>query len=353
MKVVSLSYQRSGPGMQSYLLAKALNAFNGWEAVDISVADCYIKQPYTYGLWDLAEDQPKEVEEWITSADVFVIHNFDPHFEDIGPRGDRWRPTYPVVIPGYKELRIPLRRDNCVIKLHGTDCRVYGGFIHGYEYRHGHLFVGSPDPQLWSNAKCVSWIPPMMDKTEMDKAVQEYDLREDPDLKDPNDIQLHKEHGAIVVNHCATQRKTKGTSVLTDAIALLRERGVQAYADIVQGTTWAESLWHQSVCDVYFDQLGYYGCYGVSAIQALLLGKPVICELSPLVKSWLSGKSEYNPFMTFNEAVDAESIALQIQEGHKGEGGYPIHRKTFAEHVHGLGTVGEQWRWLLEGVCRK
>jgi len=234
-----------------------------------------------------------------------------------------------------------------VIKLHGTDCRVYGGFIHGYEYRHGQLFVGSPDPQLWGNAKCVQWIPPMMDRGEMDAAIDS--VMSEP----PHIVQAKKREGKIVVNHCATQRTTKGTSVLTDAIALLRKRKVEAYADIVQGKSWAESLWHQSVCDVYFDQLGYYGCYGVSAIQALLLGKPVICELSPLVKSWLSGKSEYNPFMTFNEAVDAESIALQVQEGHKGEGGYPIHRKTFAEHVHGLGTVGQQWRYLLEGVCRK
>jgi hypothetical protein len=346
--------------MQSYLLAKALDAIDGWDAVDISVEDCYIQQPYTIGLWEFNEQGDNkegmcaaDVHEIIDSADVFVIHNFDPRYEDLGPHGDKWRPTYELTIPGYKVLKIPLRRDNCVIKLHGTDTRVYAGFIHGYEYRHGHTFVGSPDPQLWGNAKCVQWIPPMMDRGEMQTALDEWKGLKREELE--GYAKLIGEKKPIVVNHCATQRKTKHTEVLTEAMGLLRERGVKAYADIVQGVTWAESLWHQSVCDVYFDQVGYYGYPGISAIQALLLGKPVIVELSPLVKSWLAGFEGLvegtggPPFIDIN---GVEGVANAIEHYNYAEWA-PERRREWAERVHGLSTVGEQWRWLIEGVSRR
>ena len=136
MKVVSISHQRSGPACQSYLIVEALKRL-GVDAVDINVADCYVKGPYQYGMWDLQPGQDKEIEDHVKSADLFLLHNFDPRVELWGPAEDRWRPTYPLLIPGYKELRIPLNRRNVVWKLHGTDAVKHGGYIHGYEHRHG------------------------------------------------------------------------------------------------------------------------------------------------------------------------------------------------------------------------
>ena len=337
MRVVSIS--ESDPACQSYLLAKAL-ARRGWDAVDVRMNSNYLGYPSTFSLDSLSLEDAARLRRELEEADFYVVHGYDPAL--LSP--PYVQPRLRVYLSKDDHVDVRLRPGNHVFKLHGTDAVTYGRLIRRHVERHGSLFVGSPDPRIWRSAPCIQWIPPMMDKALMNEVMNEHD-----ELY-VKDLEIRKEEqGSIWVNHCATDRRTKRTDVLSEAAGILREKGVKVYVDIVQGATWAESLWHQSVCDVYFDQV-FAGMYGVSAVQALMLGKPVIVGLNGYVKSWLYGRGAL--FVTAN---DAETVANQIHAVTEDliVDTYARKAKEWAERVHGLATVGEQWRHVIEEAARR
>lgn len=343
MKVVSISAMPGGPACQSYLLSEYLKSCNGYDAVDIAFADPrqdYLKYPCTINTFNCDEETEKTVIDWLDSADIFIVHNFDPRVVS----GDPWRPTLPLKLHK-NTYGVPLRRGNVIWKLHGSDAVRYALSVHGYEHRHGQLMVGSPDPRIWASAKCVNWIPPMMDPKLMIKVRDEYWKAGDSVCTPTHDLPPSGEK--VVINHAATARRKKGSNVLTEAMQHLDKE--KYYADITQGASWGESLWHKHVCDVYFDQV-YAGMYGVSAIEALMLGKPVICYLSPLVKSWLIGKYVKEcVYYPFEEASNAAEVAERIEHISNFQPRSSVYVE-WAEKIHGVETVGEQWRHLIEGM---
>lgn len=346
MKVVSISAMPGGPACQSFLLSEYLKGCSGYDAVDIAFADPrqdYLKYPCTLNTYNCDEDTEKTVIDWLDGADIFIIHNFDPRVVS----GDPWRPTLPLKLHK-NTYGIPLRRGNVIWKLHGSDAVRYALSVHGFEHRHGQLMVGSPDPRIWTNAKCVNWIPPMMDPEVMNMELESWKEENGKDAGE-NYLSVIREGGKFIINHSATARRKKGSNILTEAMQHLDK--AKYYADITQGASWGGSLWHKSICDVYFDQV-YAGFYGVSAVEALMLGKPVIVHLSSLVKSWLRGLTDWYPFIeTASVTNPAQMLANRIQMSKDYQNDeYKISAQEWAKKFHGSATVGEQWRHLIEGM---
>lgn len=80
------------------------------------------------------------------------------------------------------------------------------------------------------------------------------------------------------VVHAPNHRHFKGTDHLTAAIATLRARGVPIELDLVEGLTNDQALARYRAADVVFDQC-LIGFHGLFALEAMALGKPVLCFL--------------------------------------------------------------------------
>jgi glycosyltransferase involved in cell wall biosynthesis len=78
-----------------------------------------------------------------------------------------------------------------------------------------------------------------------------------------------------VVLHAPSSRKRKGTEYVVAACA-----GLDVELDIVEGLTHDEARRHYERADIVVDQLNA-GWYGIFALEAMALGKPVLSYLRP------------------------------------------------------------------------
>lgn len=81
-----------------------------------------------------------------------------------------------------------------------------------------------------------------------------------------------------VVAHAPTDRDVKGTSHVIEAVEALRAEGIAVRLDLVEGVPHAAALGRLAAADVVVDQL-VLGWYGGVAVEAMALGRPVICRI--------------------------------------------------------------------------
>jgi glycosyltransferase involved in cell wall biosynthesis len=84
-----------------------------------------------------------------------------------------------------------------------------------------------------------------------------------------------EERARPIVLHAPSSRRRKGTELVVDAC-----QGLDVELDIVEGLQHAEARRHYERADIVVDQLNA-GWYGIFAIEAMALAKPVLSYLHP------------------------------------------------------------------------
>jgi hypothetical protein len=97
-------------------------------------------------------------------------------------------------------------------------------------------------------------------------------------IERPNDDPGTVSGGSPTIVHAPNHRWLKGTDDLQRALAWLEEGGFHATLDLVEKTPRADALARYARADIVADQFRL-GSYGVFALEALSLGKPVLCYL--------------------------------------------------------------------------
>ena len=88
-----------------------------------------------------------------------------------------------------------------------------------------------------------------------------------------------KEPGETLrVAHAPSKRAVKGTDDVIAAVEALRARGAPVELDLIEGVPHREARRRYAEADVIVDQLRI-GWYGMFAIEAMALGKPVVVHL--------------------------------------------------------------------------
>jgi glycosyltransferase involved in cell wall biosynthesis len=89
------------------------------------------------------------------------------------------------------------------------------------------------------------------------------------------------------VVHAPTNRLIKGTRHVEAAFDALRERFPSVEFITVEGLPWSKLVETLATADVVVDQV-FMGWYGVVAVEAMALGKPVLCYIRPEFESRMS-----------------------------------------------------------------
>ncbi|MGD9615078.1 MAG: glycosyltransferase [Alphaproteobacteria bacterium] len=95
-----------------------------------------------------------------------------------------------------------------------------------------------------------------------------------------------RQGGPIRIAHAPTHFGAKGTRFVLAAVARLRAEGVEFEFDLIQGASHEEAMDRIARCDLFIDQL-LAGWYGGAAVEAMLLGKPVIAYIRDSDCVWL------------------------------------------------------------------
>lgn len=147
----------------------------------------------------------------------------------------------------------------------------------------------------------------------------------------------------VVVVHSPTDPVVKGTSAVLSAVETLQRRGLPFEFVLVQNTPRAEALRILRDADIFLDQF-VLGAYGMASIEAMSLGKPVVCYIKPsLVR-------EYPPDLPIVNATQerlAETLEQLIVDGDLryklGQQG-----RAFVEKFHDARAAAEQMKTLYE-----
>jgi len=97
-------------------------------------------------------------------------------------------------------------------------------------------------------------------------------------LPPPADRRAPAPDSPLTIAHSPNHGEFKGTRLLVDAVASLRDEGVPVRLDLVSGVANREVLERFQRADVVADQF-INGYHGYTALEAMALGKPVLCYL--------------------------------------------------------------------------
>jgi hypothetical protein len=97
---------------------------------------------------------------------------------------------------------------------------------------------------------------------------------------DPRSVQPTPlpEHEEMIVAHAPSDRKQKGSDRITEAVEALRGEGVPIRLDLIEGVPREEALERTARADIVVDQINI-GWYGGYAVEAMALGRPVLCYI--------------------------------------------------------------------------
>jgi glycosyltransferase involved in cell wall biosynthesis len=84
--------------------------------------------------------------------------------------------------------------------------------------------------------------------------------------------------GELTIVHAPSHRGAKGTEAVLAAIEQVRARGIAMQLDLVEGVKREEALARSARADIAIDQVRI-GWYGGFSVEAMALGKPVLCYI--------------------------------------------------------------------------
>jgi len=146
------------------------------------------------------------------------------------------------------------------------------------------------------------------------------------------------------VCHAPTDRKSKGTDAVIQAVDTLADAGYDITLDLVEGVTRSEVLDRFAAADVVVDQLNL-GWYGLVSIEAMALGKPVCV--------YLNRELEPDNFQSPLVNVDHETLAdelAQLLENPDRRRRLAHRGREFVERTHDPEMVAQQVSAVYERI---
>jgi glycosyltransferase involved in cell wall biosynthesis len=150
-----------------------------------------------------------------------------------------------------------------------------------------------------------------------------------------------------VVVHSPSTIAAKGTPIVRAAIATLREQGVPLEYVEVHDVTHAEATARYRRADLVIDQM-CTGSHGVFAVEAMSLGKPVVCYLLPDLVERFPADLPLIPATPDTLAeVLAEWLAPSAPRAARGRAG-----RAYAEREHDVRVVARRLLDVYESLPR-
>lgn len=144
---------------------------------------------------------------------------------------------------------------------------------------------------------------------------------------------MRKRKGKIKIMHAPTHRGNKGTKYIIGAIDRLIEEGYPVEKMLVENVSHSRLKEMYKECDIFVDQI-MGGWYGTAAIEAMALGRPVVCSIY----------KEFSDYVDYGEQVpmihaDPDTIYDELKKLVKDREVLPAIGKRgreFAENVHDI-----------------
>lgn len=189
---------------------------------------------------------------------------------------------------GMDSMLWKILRKRLILHHHGSELRFKGEKYICSKFA-DIILVSTPDLLEWSPDGI--WLPNPID-------TKKYEFIE------PN-FQPHK----LKILHAPSSRKTKGTEFVIQAIDKLKKDGYNIEFVLLENVSHEEVLKQIHLSDIIVDQL-ILGWYGMFSIEAMCMGKPVLCYIK---KDLISKHCQNLPILNTSSEVVYENLAKLIE----------------------------------------
>lgn len=129
------------------------------------------------------------------------------------------------------------------------------------------------------------------------------------DLKELPYVGLKSHVGPIRIVHAPTNRAIKGTNYIINAVQELQSQGYAIELDLVENVSYQEAIERYKKADIVIDQV-LIGWYGLVAIEAMALGKPVMVHIREDLRHYITGA----PMLFTSPKTLANDLIVLIQD---------------------------------------
>ncbi|MDD1756878.1 MAG: glycosyltransferase family 4 protein [Methanomassiliicoccales archaeon] len=169
-----------------------------------------------------------------------------------------------------------------IIHHHGSDLRGWGEKNTNNRFAHG-ILVSTPDLLDWSPRATYLPSPILLD----------FYSNVGVEKKGANE--------RIRIVHAPSKRAVKGTEQIIRTVDDLKRSGYNVELLLVEKMAHKEAIEFYRKADIIIDQINDLGVHGLVSIEAMALGKPVICSIS----------SEYDEYYPSIPVVSSDAGALK------------------------------------------
>jgi len=169
-------------------------------------------------------------------------------------------------------------------------------------------------------------------------------LRCDIERFTPRYPEVKKAGEKIRIVHAPSRRGIKGTDVILGAFDQLKEKYDNLEFVLVEGMTQEEAFKVYETADIIVDQV-YVGTYGVFSIEAMAMGKPVLCYIDD--RMWASYPEEL-PVVSADRDEIREKLEELILDGEKRRA-LGIRGRKYVENYHDFRAVAYLLKGYYEG----
>jgi len=148
--------------------------------------------------------------------------------------------------------------------------------------------------------------------------------------------------GEPLIVHAPADPQTEGTPMVMEVLERLRQSGIPFRAEVALGKDYATRIEALRRADIVIDQI-LTGAYGVTSVDAMALGKPVLAHLRPDVKPDYFG----TPVVSVNPAT----LPIRLRELLESS---PLRRElgalggSYARRVHHPKRIAWKLAWIYE-----
>lgn len=154
---------------------------------------------------------------------------------------------------------------------------------------------------------------------------------------------------AFIVGHSPSARRKKGTDALIIAVDKLKDEGVNVRLDIIENVTNSECVERKKRHTVFFDQVADTGFYGMSAVEAMQFGVPVMAYVSEMALQQSDGKLSHVPVINCGKTPQGIYKLLKYYIDNRKElETLSVVTKWWADKFHGFTTSAKMWNDIYD-----
>jgi len=154
-----------------------------------------------------------------------------------------------------------------------------------------------------------------------------------------------------IINHAYSGNNKKGTNEFLKTVKILKSEGLVFDVTITKNITNAECLKQKSEATIFFDQISETGWFGMSGIEAISMGIPVISYISDKSKEQ-AGFGITPAIVNCGNTVESLTDTLRIMINHNKKQLSKMSKmsKTWAEKVYSYESCAKMWNGIYESM---